>query len=227
MRRLLGPAVLLALLVAGAAHAHTTGIHTGFVATVSGVDPPLPGLVVRVVGGHERLSVQNWTQATVVLYREDGGVAARLGPGEGAAWADPRIGWEGPPPDGETRLRDWRIEGEADGEPIAIEGFLGYRPAGAPAGTTPRGPAGRPGRLWPSSWAAGSWRPSPSPSRSSGGRARAFGPERYGAVIGGQLPPVQTIRPWMDGLIGEFAETYAAASSSMMFRVVDFEKTSG
>lgn len=139
MRRLLGPAVLLALLVAGAAHAHTTGIHTGFVATVSGVDPPLPGLVVRVVGGHERLSVQNWTQATVVLYGEDGGVAARLGLGEGAAWAEPRIGWEGPPPDGETRLRDWRIEGEADGEPIAIEGFLGYRPAAAAGGDNAEG----------------------------------------------------------------------------------------
>jgi len=132
MRHVLA-SVLLALLAAGTAYAHTTGIHTGFVSTVAGVDPPLPGLLVRVVAGHERLSVQNWTQKTVVLYDEDGGVAARLAPGEGHAWADPRIDWEGPPPAGETRLRDWRIEGEADGERFAIAGFLGYRPPEASA----------------------------------------------------------------------------------------------
>src|SRR5688572_3063623 len=114
MRRASVLLVALALLAAGDAHAHTTGIHTGFVSTVSGVDPPLPGLLVRVVGGHERLSVQNWTEKTVVLFDGQGAVAARLAPGERRAWADPRIGWEGPPPEGETRLRDWRIEGEAD-----------------------------------------------------------------------------------------------------------------
>ena len=144
MRRVLAT-VLLALLAAGAAHAHTTGIHTGFVSTVSGIDPPLPGLLVRVVAGHERLSVQNWTERTVVLYDEDGGVAARLAPGEGHAWADPRIDWEGPPPGGETRLRDWRIEGEADGERFAIAGFLGYRPPEAAAEEEAAGGAGWPG----------------------------------------------------------------------------------
>jgi hypothetical protein len=136
MRRPLGLLVLLgaiALLAAGAGHAHTTGIHTGFVATISGVDPPLPGLLVRVVGGHERLSVRNWTERTVVLFNEQGGVVARLAPGDGRAWADPRIDWEGPPPEGETRLRTWRIEGEADGERFAIAGFLGYRPPAAAA----------------------------------------------------------------------------------------------
>ena len=126
--------LLVALAAAPGAQAHTTGIHTGFVATVSGIDPPLPGLLVRVVGGHERLSVQNWTQKTVTLYDQDGRVAARLAPGEGHDWADPRIDWQGPPPGGETRLRDWRIEGEADGERFAIEGFLGYRPPAEAAG---------------------------------------------------------------------------------------------
>lgn len=149
MRRplaLLVAALTAASATATAAHAHTTGIHTGFVATVSGIDPPLPGLLVRVVAGHERLSVQNWTQKTVVLYDEDGAVAARLAPGEGQAWADPRIDWEGPPPEGETRLRDWRIEGEADGEPLAIEGFLGFRPP-AEAAAVPADGSG-----WPT-WA--------------------------------------------------------------------------
>jgi hypothetical protein len=146
MRRPLVLLAALALLSAGAGHAHTTGIHTGFVATISGVDPPLPGLLVRVVAGHERLSVQNWTEKTVVLFDEQGAVAARLAPGEGRAWADPRIGWEGPPPEGETRLRNWRIEGEADGERFAIEGFLGYRPPAA-ATDIPRGDSG-----WPA-WA--------------------------------------------------------------------------
>lgn len=145
---LLAGAALAALAPAGAADAHTTGIHTGIVATVSGIDPPLPGLLVRVVGGHERLSVRNWTERTVVVFDERGGVAARLAPGEGHAWADPRIDWEGPLPADETRLRTFRIEGEADGERFAIEGYLGYRPLAA------AGHAGEaaPGSGWPA-WA--------------------------------------------------------------------------
>jgi hypothetical protein len=107
---LLAGVALLAAVVPSPASAHTTGIHTGFVATVSGVTPALPGLLVRVIGGHERLSVQNWTERTIVIFGENGEVVARLAPGKGKAWADPRI------------------EGEADGKPFAIGGFLGYRP---------------------------------------------------------------------------------------------------
>jgi len=118
----------LACAVVAEAGAHGTGGHTGFVATVSYVEPPLPGLVVRVIGGHERISVQNLTRETVVLFAADGTVAARLARGEAAQWADRRVGATGPPPDRGEFVRNWRIRGEADGRPFAIHGFLGYRP---------------------------------------------------------------------------------------------------
>lgn len=146
MRR--APALLpLALLLAACvgatdARAHETGRHTGFVSTVSGVDPPLPGLVAQVLGGHERISLRNWTQSTVVVFDEAGGVIARLDPGESRAWPDPRIGWEGAAPVEDGLVRNWRIAGEADGAPFEIVGFLGYAEPGslapAPAGGLPR-----------------------------------------------------------------------------------------
>jgi hypothetical protein len=45
------------------------------------------------------------------------------------------------------------------------------------------------------------WRASPAPRRSS---HLAFGLPAYGSGVG-HLAPVQTIRPWIDGEMGEFA----------------------
>jgi len=143
MRRMRLPFVVL--LVAAAwttgASAHTIGTHTGFVSTVSGIEPRLPGLLVNVLGGHQRLSVRNWTQKTIVIFDEQGRPAVRLEPGEGHAWPDRRIGYSGPPPEREGLVKKWRIPGEADGRPFQIAGFLGYRP---PAGSAPAGNAGLP-----------------------------------------------------------------------------------
>ena len=128
---LLAP-LLAALLVTPIGYAHPTGSHTGFVSTVSGIEPPQLGLLVQVLGGHERLSVRNLTRKTVVLFDEDGGEALRLAPGDSGSVADPRIGSTGPPPDEGEFVRNWRIPGEADGKPFEIAGFLGYRaPPGA------------------------------------------------------------------------------------------------
>lgn len=126
--RAVGAITALALACAGAAWSHAGGQHTGFVATVSGIEPPQLGLLVRVLGGHERLSVQNLTQETVVILGEDGQPVLRLEPGESGAVADRRIGSDGPPPERGEFVRDWRIPGEAGGERFEIVGFLGYRP---------------------------------------------------------------------------------------------------
>lgn len=119
---------MIVLACAASASAHPTGTYSGFVSTVSGIEPPQPGLLVAVLGGHERLSVRNLTQKTVVVFDEHDRQVARLAPGQAGSWADPRISHTGPPPEREGLVKEWRIPGEADGEAIAIVGFLGYRP---------------------------------------------------------------------------------------------------
>ena len=119
--RLLVVLLAVALACGAEARAHTGGSHTGFVATVSGIEPPQLGLLVRVLGGHERLSVQNLTRTTVRF--EEAGIV--LAPGESAAWPEPRIA-PSEPPRREGLILRWRIPGSADGEPFAIVGFLGY-----------------------------------------------------------------------------------------------------
>ena len=125
--------LVAALIVAPVGVAHPTGTHTGFVSTVSGIHPPQPGLIVSVFGGHERLSVRNFTRENVVLFGQNGDPVLRLEPGAARAIADPRIGSTGPPPDEGEFIKDWRIVGTANGERFEIVGFLGYRP---PAGAT-------------------------------------------------------------------------------------------
>ncbi len=127
-------ASLAALALAAGASAHPTGTHVGFVSTVSGIEPQLPGLLVTVIGGHERLSVRNLTQKRVVVLDESDRPAVELAPGESGSWSDPRIGSSEPPPDEEGLVRRWRIRGTADGEPFEIAGFLGYRPPPAAEG---------------------------------------------------------------------------------------------
>lgn len=145
MRALLA-ATAAALACAAAAHAHGEGPHVGFVATVSTIEPPQLGLLVDVIGGHERLSLRNLTQKTVVIFAPDGRPALRLAPGDSGSIADPRIGSTGPPPETGEFVKDWRITGEADGEPFEIVGFLGYRP---PRGEEPAEGSGLP------AWAIG------------------------------------------------------------------------
>lgn len=123
--------VAAALLTGDSARAHPTGAHTGFRSTVSYIEPQLPGLLVQVLGGHERLSVRNWTQKEVVILDERGGLIVQIAPGQTRSWIEPRIGASDAPPNRERLVRNWRIRGRADGRPFAIVGFLGYRPPAA------------------------------------------------------------------------------------------------
>jgi hypothetical protein len=119
---------LAALACAGGASAHEGTTHVGFVSTVSTIDPFVPGLLVRVIGGHERLSVTNLTRKTVVIFGARGRPIARIPPGENRVWAEPRVGATEEPPEEEGLVRNWRIPGTAGGQRFEIVGFLGYRP---------------------------------------------------------------------------------------------------
>jgi hypothetical protein len=125
--------VAAALLTATSARAHPSGTHTGFQSTVSYIEPQLPGLLVRVLGGHEQLSVENLTQKSVVILDEQGRPVLRIPPGRTRIWPEPRIGSAEAPPEREGLVRNWRIRGTADGRPFAIVGFLGYRPPASEA----------------------------------------------------------------------------------------------
>jgi hypothetical protein len=122
------PVVLAALACATGAFAHGGDSHLGFASQVSVIEPFLPGLLVSVLGGHERLSVTNLTDETVVILDDREEPLVRISPGETEVWAEPRIGTTEEPPEEEGLVRNWRIPGTADGEPFAIRGFLGYRP---------------------------------------------------------------------------------------------------
>jgi hypothetical protein len=117
-----------ALACAAGAHAHGGGEHTGFQARVSTIEPFIPGLLVTVLGGHERLSLANLTDSHVVILDAAGQPLVRVPPGKTEVWDEPRIGATEEPPEREGLVRNWRIRGTADGEPFEILGFLGYRP---------------------------------------------------------------------------------------------------
>ena len=120
--------LLSALVGAPGGLAHGTGTHVGFVSTVSTIDPPLHGLLVRVIGGHEHVSVTNLTDKSIVIFDAEGDPLVRIAPRETKVWREPRVGAADEPPDREGLVRNWRITGTADGEAFVILGFLGYRP---------------------------------------------------------------------------------------------------
>jgi hypothetical protein len=123
-----------ALFIPASASAHEGGSHAGFAARVSVIDPFLPGLLVQVVGGHERVSLANLTDKRIVILDGRGRPLVRIAPGKTEVWDEPRIGANAEPPEQEGLVRNWQIRGTADGEPFRIRGFLGYRPpAGAAA----------------------------------------------------------------------------------------------
>jgi hypothetical protein len=125
--KVLFAAAAVALACTALAEAHDGAGHTGFVATVSGVEPHFPGLLVSVAGGHERLAVRNLTSKTVVIFGEAGRPSLRVAPGRSGSVSDRRIGSAGPPPEHGEFVKNWRIPGEAGGKPFEIMGFLGYR----------------------------------------------------------------------------------------------------
>lgn len=131
--------VLVACVFPGAASGH--GEHyEGYVSRVSEVEPLVLGLLIDVVGGDERLAVRNLTASTVEFFDPRGRPLATVPPGGSASWHEPRIHASGPPPERSQLVRRWRIRGEADGRPFAVNGYLGYAaPADQPTeGTSVR-----------------------------------------------------------------------------------------
>lgn len=142
MRALLAT-IALSLLLPAVAAAHGGGHRDGFLSTVSGIDPAVPGLLATVVGGDQLLSVRNWSGKTVVLHGPDGRPFMRfsenrverreangwelLRRGTSYAYHDPRLHYVGRLPESSGVVRNWHVRGTADGEQFAIDGFLGYR----------------------------------------------------------------------------------------------------
>jgi hypothetical protein len=117
---------------------------------VTAVEPPVLGLLARVVGGHERLLIRNRSNKEIVILDGGGkpllrfadvGVFRRAAAswrlvdrGTGYAWPDPRIRWPGKlPTAGPTQVQPWRIRGTADGAPFVIRGLVAVTPSAAPA----------------------------------------------------------------------------------------------
>jgi hypothetical protein len=141
-------AAFAALAVAGGAGAHGDPSRTGFVSTVSSIEPAVPGLLAQILPGN-LLSVRNWSGKTVVLDGPDGEPLVRFAGAEvherdragwrlvrrgtSHAWHDPRIHWTGPAPERSGLVTRWRITGTADGRPFAVAGFIGYTATAADA----------------------------------------------------------------------------------------------
>jgi hypothetical protein len=139
----------LALACPAASAAHGTGHEEGFLSTVSGMEPAVPGLLVSVVGGDQLLSIRNWSGRHVVLLGADRRPFLRFSDnrvergtdgrwelvkrGSSYAFHDSRIHVVGPPPERSGLVREWRVPGVANGRPFAIKGFVGYRAPAAPA----------------------------------------------------------------------------------------------
>jgi hypothetical protein len=119
-------------ITAASAQAHRTGAHSGLISTVSTIDPNVPGLLVRVLDGHVRLSVANLTQQDVYILGAPREQRLRVSAGRTRVWREPRVGANETPPDEDGLIRYWRIPGETGGKRFEIIGFLGYRaPPGA------------------------------------------------------------------------------------------------
>jgi hypothetical protein len=115
------------LLVAPSAQAHRTGAHSGLISTVSYVDPLVPGLLVRVLDGHVRLSVANLTKQDVYILDGRGRRVRQVPAGRTRVWREPRVGANETTPEREGLIRYWRIPGTTGGKRFQIIGFLGYR----------------------------------------------------------------------------------------------------
>jgi hypothetical protein len=154
VRFVVGVAALVALVSASAASAHGPGgsTSTGYVASVSGIEPTVVGLRAQPAYG-DQILVSNLSPQPIVIFDAKGlpflrftklrGVERRTAGGwkrvartQSYAWHDPRVVGHGPPPApapgagaGESRfVKNWRIPGDAGGRDFEILGFLGWVP---------------------------------------------------------------------------------------------------
>ena len=114
--------------------------YEGYVSRVSSVEPLVPGLLVDVLGGDERLAVRNLTRSRVVFFDGRGRPVATVAPGGGASWHESRIHASGPPPERSQLVRRWQIRGTTEGRAFVVHGYLGYA---APPDESRRGPGVR------------------------------------------------------------------------------------
>lgn len=140
----------IALLLAADASPHGTAPGAGFRSTVSGIQPNVPGLLVRVLDG-DKLSVRNWSGQDVVvegsdgraLYRFAGGEVSRrtqagwkvVRRGDSHTWHDSRVHWSGPEPQRSGVVDRFEIPGTAGTTSFVISGFIGYRAPGVSVGS--------------------------------------------------------------------------------------------
>jgi hypothetical protein len=139
VRRLVGAFALLALAAPLPAAAHEPGAPTmsGFVATVSNVEPNVVGLSARVVLG-DQLLVTNRSNRTVEILDRSGRPFIRIASGKSRAWHDERIvGRRATPPPAPGAsataprfVKNWSVPGRTKDRAFAIKGFLGYVPPG-------------------------------------------------------------------------------------------------
>jgi hypothetical protein len=128
---------LLALAAPKPAVAHEPGAptRTGFVATVSAIEPNVLGVQARTVRGDQVL-VSNLSRDAVLILDAMGRPFIRIPSGKSRAWHDARIVESGPPPSAAAGadesaprfVKNWTIPGRARGRPFAIHGILGWVP---------------------------------------------------------------------------------------------------
>ena len=151
MRRVAVGVTALALVSAGAASAHNpgVGIPTGYVATVSGIQPNIVGVRATTVLG-DQIAVSNLSRRPVVILDRNGRPFMRITNGRTKTWHDARVIETGPPPPPrpgaaatEPRfVKNWTIPGRAGARSFAINGFLGWVPP------TDSGGGGMPLAVW-------------------------------------------------------------------------------
>jgi hypothetical protein len=149
-----GVAALLALAWVGAAAAHGPGSSTttGYVASVSGIEPTVLGVRAQAAYG-DQILVSNLSAQPVVILDPAGrpfirftklrGVERRSASGwkqvartQSYAWHDPRVIGRGAPPPpapgsdpaASRFVKNWRIPADAGGRDFEILGFLGWVP---------------------------------------------------------------------------------------------------
>jgi hypothetical protein len=154
VRLALGVSALVALASASAAGAHGPGTSTstGYVASVSGIEPTVLGLRAQAAYG-DQILVSNLSPRPIVILGVDGrpfirftkarGVERRTASGwnqvariQSYAWHDSRVVGRGAPPAAAPGadpaasrfVKNWRIPGQAGGRDFEILGFLGWVP---------------------------------------------------------------------------------------------------
>jgi hypothetical protein len=128
---------LLALAAPLIASAHEPGAPTvtGFVATVSAVEPLVVGVDARVVFG-DQLLVTNRTSTLVEILDRSGTPFIRIASGKSRTWHDDRIVGQRAPPlpasdaseSAPRFVKNWSVPGRTKDRAFRIKGFLGYVP---------------------------------------------------------------------------------------------------